>query len=300
MTDLTDLTDLAELARIRATRPAAVREAAAQRPVRSLHAAVAERRLLIVAADHSARGALKVGDDPLAMADRGRLLERLQLALSHERVDGVLATADIVDDLLLLGALDNKVVLASMNRGGLAGSAWELDDRFTGYDAAGIEAMGFDGGKMLLRIDLDDPDTNPTLEACARVVAELAARELTALVEPLPMRRTPDGRLVLSEELVDHVRAATVTAAFGSTSAHTWLKLPVSGEIEQVLRATSLPTLLLGGDPGNDPDRVFDGWRRALRCPTAMGLVPGRALLYPSSGDVAAAVDQAAQVVDGH
>jgi len=82
------------------------------------------------------------------------------------------------------------------------------------------------------------------------------------------------------------------------TSAHTWLKLPVSSEVERVLEATSLPALMLGGDPGSDPDRVFAGWRRALRCPTAMGLVPGRALLYPSSGDVAAAVDQAAEVVD--
>jgi len=36
-----------------------------------------------------------------------------------------------------------------MNRGGLQGAAFELDDRFTGYDAATIAAMGFDGGKML-------------------------------------------------------------------------------------------------------------------------------------------------------
>ena len=291
--------DLAELARIRATRPTAIHEAAARRRARSLHAAVSERPLFLVAADHAARGALAVGGDPLAIANRERLLERLQLALAHERVDGVLATADIIDDLMLLGALDDKVVLASMNRGGLAGSAWELDDRFTGYDAAGIASMRFNGGKMLLRIDLDDLDTNPTIEACARAVADLAERGLTALVEPLPMRRTPEGRLVLSDELVDHVRAATVTAAFGSTSAHTWLKLPVSAEIERVLEASSLPTLLLGGDPGDDPERVFAGWRRALRCPTAMGLVPGRALLYPSSGDVAAAVDQAAEIVDG-
>ena len=28
--------------------------------------------------------------------------------------------------------------------------------------------MGFDGGKMLLRIDLEDPGTAATLEACGR------------------------------------------------------------------------------------------------------------------------------------
>jgi hypothetical protein len=42
----------------------------------------------------------------------------LVLALSHPGVDGVLATADIVEDLLLLRALDGKVVIGSMNRGG--------------------------------------------------------------------------------------------------------------------------------------------------------------------------------------
>lgn len=292
------MSELADLARLRATQPSAVLVAAADRRRASIGDLVTDRRLLIVAADHTARGVIKVGDDEMAMADRGVLLERLQLALSHERVDGVLATADVLDDLLLLDALHGKVVFASMNRGGLAGAAWELDDRFTGFDAEGAVAMRYEGGKMLLRLDLDDRDTNVTLEACARAVADLSARGLTALVEPLPMRRTAEGRLVLSDVTADHVRAARIAAGFGSTSAHTWLKLAVTDGIEQVLSATSLSALLLGGDPGDDPDRVFDGWRRGLRCPTAMGLVPGRALLYPSSGDVLAAVDRAAEIVE--
>src|ERR1019366_3350772 len=60
-----------------------------------------------------------------------------------------------VEDLLLLGALDGKIVLGSMNRGGLRGAEFELDDRLTGYTASAITEMGFEGGKMLLRIDLD-------------------------------------------------------------------------------------------------------------------------------------------------
>ena len=62
-----------------------------------------------------------------------------------------------------------------MNRGGLAGTVFEMDDRFTGYDAAGDRRMGFDGGKMLLRIDPDDPATVATMEACARAVSDLAS-----------------------------------------------------------------------------------------------------------------------------
>ena len=39
-------------------------------------------------------------------------------------VDGVLGTADILEDLLVMGALEDKVVFASMNRGGLQGASW--------------------------------------------------------------------------------------------------------------------------------------------------------------------------------
>ena len=37
---------------------------------------------------------------------------------------------------------------------------------------------------MLCRIDLDDPGTVATLEACARAIDELAAHGLIAMVEP--------------------------------------------------------------------------------------------------------------------
>src|SRR4029450_1256752 len=92
-------------------------------------------RLMMIAADHPARGALRAGDRTLAMADRIDLLDRLCLALSRPGVNGVLGTPDVLEDLLLLGALDNKVVVGSMNRGGLAGTVFEIDDRFTACDA---------------------------------------------------------------------------------------------------------------------------------------------------------------------
>ena len=74
----------------------------------------------------------------MAMADRRSLLARLVEALQHPDVDGVLGTPDVVEELLLLGALEDKVVIGSMNRGGLDGATWTMDDRFTGYDAASI------------------------------------------------------------------------------------------------------------------------------------------------------------------
>ena len=172
----------------RATEPGAVASAYAAR--RRPDQFVSERgTLFLVAADHPARGSLASGGDAMAMADRRSLLARLVEALHHPDVDGVLGTPDIIEELLLLGALEDKVVIGSMNRGGLDGALWTMDDRFTGYDAASIAACRLEGGKMLLRIDDTDAGTATTIQACAQAVSELAALGLVAMVEPLPYER---------------------------------------------------------------------------------------------------------------
>ncbi|TQS44774.1 Cgl0159 family (beta/alpha)8-fold protein [Cryptosporangium phraense] len=254
-------------------------------------------RLLMIAADHPARGALAAGGNAAAMGDRAVLLDRIVRALARPGVNGFLGTADVIEDLLVLGALEGKVVLGSMNRGGLAGSVFEVDDRFTGYDAAGIAAAGLEGGKMLLRIDPDDPATVRTLESSATAVRELAYRRLVAMVEPFLARRT-DGRLVndLSTEAV--VRSAVIAAGLGSTSAYTWLKLPVTDDMEPVLAATTLPVLLLGGEVGADQQAQFATWAKALADPAVVGMAVGRSLLFPPDGDVEAAVDATADMLE--
>ncbi|MCI0141455.1 deoxyribose-phosphate aldolase [Arthrobacter bambusae] len=251
----------------------------------------------IVAADHPARGALSVGIDPTAMADRRTLLDRLQIALANPAVDGVLASPDIMDDLLLLGALEGKLVFGSMNRGGLAGLVNEIDDRFTGHTAAALDALGADGGKMLTRICLGDPDTASILEATAKAVDSLAARKLIAMVEPFLSVREANGKVRndLSPDAV--IKSVAIAEGLGSTSAYTWMKLPVVAEMERVMAATTLPTVLLGGDPDAGQDEVFASWQAALALPGVQGLTVGRTLLYPADGDVAGAVATAASLL---
>jgi hypothetical protein len=286
---------LRELVQTRARRPEAIAEAAAarRRPPSVLDG---DGRIMVIAADHPARGSLGAGPRPLAMADRKDLLDRLCLALSRPGMTGVLGTPDIIEDLLLLGALDDKVVFGSMNRGGLAGASWEIDDRFTAYDAASLAAMGYEGGKMLTRIDLEDPATAATVEACSRAVSELAERRLVAMVEPFMARRV-DGRLRTELTTEAAIRASAISAGLGTTSAYTWLKVPVVDDMERVAGATTLPTVLLGGEVKEDQDAAFDAWRKALAVPNVIGLVIGRSLLYPPDDDVSAAVDAAVSLL---
>ncbi|AWE53504.1 deoxyribose-phosphate aldolase [Streptomyces nigra] len=282
-----------DLTAVRARHPEAIAEAAARRVRRPLIGA--SGRLMIVAADHPARGALGVGDRRLAMANRADLLERLCVALSRPGVDGVLATADILEDLLLLGVLDGKVVMGSMNRGGLAGASFEMDDRFTGHRAEDIERMRFDAGKLLVRIDLSDPGSLTTLESSAHAVDAMAARRLPLFVEPFMSRRI-DGKVRndLSAEAV--TRSIAIASGLGGTSAYTWLKLPVTenpDHMAEVLETSTLPVVLLGGEVGGDQEGAYERWRKALRLPTVQGMVVGRSLLYPAEGTVETAVDTA-------
>ncbi|MGV9364146.1 Cgl0159 family (beta/alpha)8-fold protein [Amycolatopsis sp. NPDC003731] len=196
-----------ELLHVRATNPGAVRQAYATRRRRSR--LVSDQGTLFLAAADQAAG-----------EGRRTLLERLLVALANPAVDGVLGTPDIVEELLLLGALHDKVVFGAMNP----------DDGFTGYDARTLVDCGLDGGELLL------PGPAPARQACADAVTELAAYGLVALIE-LPEALAP---------------SVTRASALGTTSAHTWLKLPATAS-PAVLDATTLP-VLLGGLP---PDRTL-------------------------------------------
>ena len=260
MTILAPAVDLAALTEIRARHPELIAQRWAERSRRDL--LPPDGRLLLVACDHPARAAVSVRDDPMAMASRSQTLSRLGPALSRPGVDGGLGPADVLEDLLLLGALENTVVIGSMTRGGLAGSVWELQDGFTAYTAESIQAAGLNGGKMLTRIALDDPGTARTLQAGSEVISELAARRLMAMIEPFWSRRRSLTRVVNQLDPESVIRSIHVAQGLGTKSAYSWLKLPVVSDLERVMDSTNLPVLLLGGDPAGDPAHTYQTWRR--------------------------------------
>jgi DhnA family fructose-bisphosphate aldolase class Ia len=298
VTDATSETQFArsisELNEIRSRDPRRIKRLLATRRKRELLGP--DGKLMIIACDHPARGSLSAAGKATAMASRSDLLDRLVTALTRPGVDGLLATADIAEDLLMLGVLEEKLVFASMNRGGLQGAAFEMDDRNTGYDVRGTIDAGFEGAKMLLRIDLEDSATVATLEQCGRAITDLNRAELIAMVEPFMSSRY-GGKIVndLSADAV--IKSVHIAQGLGASSAYTWMKLPVVHEMERVMDATTLPTLLLGGDPDSAPDETYAQWQAALALPSVHGLVVGRTMLYPADDDVAKAVDTAVSLV---
>jgi hypothetical protein len=248
-------------------------------------------RLVILAVDHPARRELAAGGEPWAMSDREELLIRCAQVLMQPGVDGILATPDMMEELLLLNEwvvasggpdfLSEKVLIGSMNRGGLSQTVFELDDFVTAYTAEWIERMNLDGGKLLLRVDPESREVARTLRYCFEALADLAERSLPAFLEPLSVPLATD----------DMVRLVGVASALGPTSSHRWLKLPMVPDFKRVARATTCPIVLLGGKNPGGPDELVDNVKRCMDAgENVRGLMIGRGVLYPRDGSEPAAV----------
>jgi len=288
--------DFEKLRETRASNPEALTDAYKNRKRRKV--IEGDGKIFVIAADHPARGALAVRDDATAMADRYELLERLAIALENPGVDVVLGTPDILDDLALLGLLDGKLAVASMNRVGLKGASFEMDDRFAQHNFEAIKRDGLDMAKTLTRINFGDQNTAKTLEYTANAINDAVEAKVPILVEPF-ISKWVDGKIVNDLSTDATVLSVAIASGLGASSQYTWLKLPVVENMEQVMAATTLPTLLLGGDPVGDPADTYKAWENALKLPGVRGLMVGRSLLYPQDGDVAGAIATAVALVHG-
>lgn len=280
---------LDQITDLRIHRPHLVEQEARRRKKRA-HL-TADGKLVLVALDHTARGVTAIRDDSLAMGDRFELLARARRLLSDSDLDGVLASTDVLEDLLLLeylerreggsGFLDGRVLVGSMNRGGLAGTAFEMEDAFTCFTARRLEQLRCDGGKMLCRLDPQDPAAGRTMVACAERINDLQSYGLTAFLEPLAVARRGEEYQTL-RDASSLVRLCGIASALGESSMNMWLKLPYCDDFAQVGRATTLPILLLGGPARHEPEETLRDFADGLSASARVrGAMIGRNLLFP-------------------
>jgi DhnA family fructose-bisphosphate aldolase class Ia len=104
---------------------------------------------------------------------------------------------------------------------------------------------------------------------------------------------------VLDESDERLIKVVGIASGLGSSSAYTWLKIPTTNRMAEVAGATSMPILMLGGDPGKDTAQTFERWENAMNETNVRGLLAGRTLLYPNVGSVEEAIRQAAELVHG-
>jgi DhnA family fructose-bisphosphate aldolase class Ia len=199
----------------------------------------------------------------------------VRAALPH--VDGLLASAQPLADLAADGLEPRHSTYLSINRTGLAGSVFELDDRLVA-SVARASADGWTGVKHMVRIDLTDGRTAAALELLGRVVEEARALRLDAMVEAVPWR---DGRM--GHDVDDVVRAAVIAHDMGAPL----LKVPVPDAppgaervkaVARVVASVGCPVLFLGGPRDGDRDAALAGVRDAA-AGGAAGVAVGRVVL---------------------
>ena len=279
---------------VRVRRPQLILQEAARRKRRADLAP--EGRLVLLAADHPARMLTAVGENPIGMGDRQQYLGRILRIITVAGVDGVIATTDIIEDLLIINALvreaggpsflDQRVLIGSMNRSGLAGSVWETDDRLTCFTPESLDDLNLDGGKAVVRICPEEPElTNRTLEYCARAVSASNERGLPIFIEPVPVAKV-NGRLRLRRSVADVVRVIGVASALGDSSRGLWLEVPYCEGFERVARSTALPLLVVAGGTAEDPTPMLVQLTDAVRARTNVrGALMGRSVLFPGDDD---------------
>lgn len=293
-----------EIVEARVTRPGLANEVACHRRQRRFLSE--DKRLFVVAADFAGRGIIAAGDDPLALARRGVMIDRLAEALSVPEVDGVLATADVLDDLLYLeglrlerglpSLLDGRLLIGSVNRGGTLGTAFELDDTDTGHSICGALERRLDATKVMIRLAAEDLGSGRTLARAAEVVRESAERRLPVIVEIFPVRR--DGtRWATVADSTELARMVVIASALGDNSTYTWLKIPYCTHFEIVAAATSCPITILGGDSSAGGDIASVVIDALAAGPNVRGAVVGRRSLFPVSGTVAEACGSVGRVI---
>lgn len=266
-------------------------------------------KLNIVAIDHPARGSVSVASNRFAMANRLELLARIIRVLESTYIDGILASNDIHEELMLLDSmrvekggdslLDNRVMIGSLNRGGLPGSAWELDDRLTGPTPESCVEFGLDGVKMLLRFDKTNPDTIKTIEYAVDMINESARLKIPMFLEPLVASRI-DGKYQMSLDTDSYVEVVGISSALGNNSNYLWLKLPYCKDYEKVTAATTLPIVILGGDKTSTSIEMLQQVTEAMNVSHQVrGVMYGRNLLFPGNHDPLIVANALGKIVHG-
>lgn len=224
---------------------------------------------VILAADHRARGVLTV--------ERYQdYLDALRAALPH--CDGILASTQPLADLVAGGAVGaGQRTYLSINRTGLAGSVFELDDRLV----APLElatAARYTGIKLMTRIDLTDPASAGGLELLGHVLAAARQLGLDALIEPLSWKNGGVDR-----STAGIVYAAVVAHDLGAPL----IKVPVPSDAEpgsarikavtRVVESVGVPVLFLGGPVPADRSVLLAELADAM-AGGAAGVAVGRAV----------------------
>jgi len=293
-----------EITRIRIENPEIIKEEAFRRRRRSK--LTKDGKLTILAADHPGRMVTKAGENELAMGNRYEYLGRIIRVLTLDDWDGIMGTTDIIEELFILNHifkkrsrksfLDNKIMIGCMNRGGLKGTVFEMDDRFTSFTAERIRNLRLDGAKLMFRLNPQEKKCGKTIEYCARAIRELNQYDIPIFLEALAV----DENYKTIKKADKLIKVISVATALGDSSRNIWLKIPYCENFKKVALATTCPILMLGGSVKESPEPILKEFQKGMRSgKNVRGALVGRNVLFPGNLDPREIAKKVYKIVHG-
>ena len=82
------------------------------------------------------------------------------------------------------------------------------------------------------------------------------------------------------------IKTIGVASALGDSSMNLWLKIPYCEGYDRVVRATTLPLLMLGGESSGDPTGVIQDFVNGMKAgKNVRGALVGRNVTFPGNDD---------------
>ena len=120
------------------------------------------------------------------------------------------------------------------------------------------------------------------------MTAECVDLQIPMFMEPLAVDRKAEGGYSVVETPDAIIKVMGVASALSHSSAYTWLKIPYCKEYDRVVKATTLPILMLGGPSTGKPSGTVENFVRGMGSgPNVRGSLVGRNVVFPGDDDPA-------------
>jgi class I fructose-bisphosphate aldolase len=249
---------------------------------RMSHLFAKDGKAMVLAIDHRQRGIQEGIDNFNGLIS---LIERLSPYL-----DAIMTTKEPLAQLIVNGKLKDKGLVLSLNRTGLAGTAFEMDDRLVCTVETALR-WGLDGVKLLINFNREDRFTNEQLTLLANIVEECERWSMPLMVEPLYMN-LEDGRLVMDRSYEAIKWVSIITNDFRVPI----LKIPYVRcnsreegieKFKKIVDSVNAKVLLLGGPKRDNPLDVLRDFEDGIKA-GASGFVVGRNVFLSEKPEVMA------------
>lgn len=239
-------------------------------------------KTIVLAIDHRQRGIQEGIDNFKGLVS---LIERLA-----PYIDAIMTTKEPLAQIIVNGNLRDKGLVLSLNRTGLAGTAFEMDDRLV-CTVETVLRWGLDGAKLLIKFNKDSVLTNEQLTLLSNVVEECEKWSIPLMVEPLYMNMT-DGRLVMDRSYEAIKWVSIITNDFKVPI----LKIPYVKsssrkegieQFKRIVDSVNAKVLLLGGPKRDNPIEVLQDFEDGVKA-GANGFVVGRNVFLSERPEVMA------------